>query len=79
MNKNYSIAFRKTSKGNYLGYCYGYYIFIYKRPHGKWCCRVGKGKEWLWQEGYFTTYLDTLQKAKNWAKFKVVPSCSQAI
>ena len=75
MNKNFSKAFKKSKQGNYFGYCNGYYIFIYKRPHGRWCCRIGRKGKWFWQEGYFGTSLDTVSKAKQWAKFRVVPDC----
>jgi len=79
MRRNFSKAFKKTTQGNYLGYYSGYYMFIFRRPHGKYCCIIGKRGEWLWSEGYHGTYLDTLTKAKQWAKFKVVPSCTQPI
>jgi len=62
---------RKTSAGNYLGYFLGHYFFIYKRPHGCYCCRIGKKGKWLKSEGYHGTYLNTLKKAKNWATFNI--------
>lgn len=62
---------RKTTLGNYFGYYKGHYVFIYRRPHGKWCCRIGKGGEWLYSEGYHGTSLPTLIKARNWAKNKI--------
>lgn len=58
---------KKTKQGNYFGYYKTYYLFIYRRPHGKWCCRVGKSGEWLDREGYHGTSLPTLVKAKYWA------------
>lgn len=76
-NINFNCAFKKTKAGNYFGYCRGYYVFIYKRPHGKWCCRIGRKGERLWQEGYLSTSLPKLQDAKQWAKFKIVPSCKE--
>ena len=58
---------KKTTAGNYFGYHKGHYLFIYKRPHGKWCCRIGRGGHWLFSEGYHGTFLRTLSKAKKWA------------
>lgn len=72
---NFEKCFRKLSTGNYAGWYRGYYIFIYKRPHGTWCCRIRNSKEWLWQEGYHGTSLRTVAIAKQWAKFRVMPSC----
>ena len=63
--------FKKTKTGNYLGYYLGHYIFIYKRPHGSWSCRIGKGGLWLASEGYHGTFLDKLSKAKKWAIDKI--------
>lgn len=63
--------FKKTTQSNYIGYYRGFYIFIYKRPHGKWCCRVGRKGNWLWSEGYFGTSLSTLKIAKKWAIDKI--------
>lgn len=65
------ITYRKLTTGNYLGRAGKYYIFIYRRPHGKWCCRIGDGKEWLWQEGYHGTFLTTIKKVKEWARDKI--------
>ena len=63
-----SHAFKKTSAGNYFGYYKGYYVFTYRRPHGKWCCCIGKRGEWLCREGYFGTSLFNLNIAKRWAE-----------
>lgn len=63
--------FRYTSQGNIMGYYRGYYYFIYDRPHGKYCCRIGKKGEWLWSEGYFGTSLQTMNKAVRWAYNKI--------
>lgn len=65
------ITYRKTSKGNYVGRCGRYYIFIYKRPHGKWCSSIAIGNYPVFSEGYFTTYLNTVKKAKDWVKNKL--------
>jgi hypothetical protein len=62
---------RKTSLGNHFGYHEGFYIFIFRRPHGKWCCTIGRKGEWLAGEGYFGTYLSTFNKAKKWAKYRL--------
>lgn len=62
---------KKTKAGNYFGYHKGHYIFIYKRPHGKWGCRVGKGGVCLFSEGYHGTYLKTVREAKIWAADKL--------
>ncbi len=62
---------KETSLGNYFGYYKGYYVFIYKRPHGSWCCRYGKNGEWINQEGYHGTSLRTIKKAIGWAKGKI--------
>ena len=58
---------RPLNTGNKLGYYKGYYVFIYKRPHGKWCCCIGKKGEWLWSEGYFSSWITTISIAKKWA------------
>lgn len=42
---NFTKALKRTSKGNHFGYYNGYYIFIYRRLHGKWCCRIGRKGE----------------------------------
>lgn len=62
---------RKLKTGNYLGYLKGYYFFIYRRPHGKWCARIGKNGEWLNQEGYHGTFLRTVKKAMTWSRNKI--------
>lgn len=63
---------KRTNQGNYFGYISGYYVFVYKRPHGKYCCRIGKGGEWLWREGYHGTSLQSLRKALVWANSKIL-------
>lgn len=72
------VKYRKLSTGNYLGRSGKYYIFIYKREHGKWdgfdryvkwyTARIGIGGEWVAWEGTFGSYLKTLGKAKWWVK-----------
>ena len=62
---------KETKLGNYFGYYKGHYIFIYRRPHGMWCCRVGKAGVWLFSEGYFGTFLQTIKQAEKWAADKV--------
>jgi hypothetical protein len=62
---------KKTKAGNYFGYYKGHYVFTYKRPHGKWSCRIGKKGEWLWFEGYHSTYLTSLAEAEIWVKSKL--------
>jgi hypothetical protein len=69
------MTLRKLPTGNYSGYHLAHYFFIFKRPHGKWCCRIGKNGEWLYREGYHGTYLNTIKKAKGWAKDKIVRHC----
>jgi hypothetical protein len=69
------MTLRKLPTGNYKGYHMGHYFFIFKRPHGKWCCRIGKGGEWLYQEGYHGTFLHNLKKVKGWAKDKITRHC----
>jgi hypothetical protein len=66
---------RKLNTGNYFGWLKGYYLFIYRKPHGKWCCVIGKKGEWLFSEGAFGTYLNTVKKAKWWAKNKINQQC----
>jgi len=67
------MKFNKTKAGNYYCYYLKHYVFIYKRPHNGWCCRITKQKSALiiYQEGYFTTSLNTLSKAKQYAKNKL--------
>lgn len=72
MNKTLSKALKRTVAGNHFGYCNGYYVFIYRRPHGCWCCRIGKKGEWIYSEGYHGTSLKTVHAAKAWAKNKIV-------
>lgn len=67
MNK----AFKKTKRGNYFGYYKGHYVFTYKRPHGSWCCAIGRKGEWVYAEGYFSTSLRTLSKVKEYIKQKL--------
>ena len=69
MNNNFNKAFKKTSRGNYFGYYKGYSIFVFKRPHGGWCCEIKRNGEFIWLEGYHGTSLQTLAQAKQWAKF----------
>lgn len=66
-----NITYRKLSTGNYLGRCGKYYLFIRRRPHGKWNAIIGIGGEWLIGEGYHTTSLPTIPKAKAWIKTKL--------
>lgn len=75
MNKNFNKALKKTSAGNYFGYCHGYYIFIFKGMHGGYTARIGRKGKWIWSEGYHGTSLPKLADAKQWAKFRVVPGC----
>ena len=79
MNRNFNNAFKRTPRGNYFGYCNGYYIYTFKRPHGSWSCRIGRKGKWIWSEGYFGTSLKTLAMAKRWSKFRVVPNCKEDI
>lgn len=74
MNSNLNKAFKKNSAGNYFGYYLGYYIFAFKRPHGRWSCRIGRKGEWLWSEGYFGTSLPNLSRVKDWIRSKIMPS-----
>ena len=69
---------RRLTTGNYFGYYKGMYVFLRKRVHGKWdghekykswwTALIGKNGEWLFGEGVFGSYLNTLKKAKWWAK-----------
>lgn len=65
------MVLKKTKAGNRFGYYNGYYIFVYKRPHGCYCCRIGKKGEWLFGEGYFGTSLPTLRSVLIWIKSKI--------
>jgi hypothetical protein len=71
MNTNINKAFKKTNTGNYFGYYLGFYIYTYKRPHGKWCCRIGRKGDWMYSEGYHGTYLSSLKKVKEWVMLNV--------
>jgi hypothetical protein len=62
---------RKLSTGNYFGWLRGFYFFIYKRPHGKWCAIIGHHGEWISREGYHGTYLSTISKARQWVSNKI--------
>ncbi len=72
MNRNFNKALKKTSRGNYFGYYFGFWIFIFMRPHGKWCCQIGKKGKCLWSEGYFGTSLPKLSNAKRWSKRRII-------
>jgi hypothetical protein len=72
MNININKAFKKTAAGNYFGWYFGFYVFTFKRPHGKWCCRIGRNGEWLYAEGYHGTYFGSLKKVKDWVKLTAV-------
>lgn len=65
------MTLRKLSTGNYFGHYMTHYIFAFKRPHGKWCCMIGKGGEWLYREGYHGASLPTVNRFKKWAKDKI--------
>lgn len=69
------MTLRKLPTSNYYDYHLGHYLFIFRRPHGKWCCRIGMDGQWLYQEGYYGTYLNKLKKAKAWAKDKIARHC----
>lgn len=66
---------RKLTTGNYFGHYLTHYIFAFRRPHGKWCCMIGKGGEWLYREGYHGTYLSNINKVKRWAGKMVKDHC----
>lgn len=78
------MKWRKLSTGNYFGRSGKYYAFVYKREHGKWdgfdkyqfwyTARIGSGGKWLWGEGTFTSYLNTIKKAKSWCENKIQTS-----
>lgn len=76
-NRNFNKGIRRLTTGNHFGYCNGYWIFIFRRPHGKWCVEIGKKKELIWREGYHGTSLRNIKAAKQWAKFHIVPSCTE--
>lgn len=65
------VNFKKTTAGNYLVYYKGYYIFSFKKPNKSYACRIGKDGKWMWTEGYFGTYLKTIDDVKRWAKSKI--------
>ena len=65
------MLFKKTKAGNYFGYYKGHYVSTYRRPHGKWCCMIGRKGLWLYSEGYFGTSLSNLKKVKDWIKEKI--------
>lgn len=60
---------RRLNTGNYFGWFNGYYFFIYRRPHGKWCSRIGMGGEWLLRGGNQGAYLT---KAKLWTRNQIL-------
>lgn len=66
------ITYRKLKTGNYVGRCGKKYIFIFKRPHGKWCAWVSykdkDGETCGQMQGFFGTSLPTIKKAKEWAR-----------
>ena len=61
------INWRKLSNGNYVGRKGKWYVFIYRRPHGKWCCEISCDKRIVFIEGFFATSLPTTKIAKQWA------------
>lgn len=67
-NPEKEMVLRKTSRGNYTCWHNGYYLFFFRRPHGKWCCMIRKNWVLVTSSGYFTTSLPTLADAKKWAK-----------
>lgn len=70
-NRNFTKGIKKTKAGNYFGYYKGYWIFIFRRQHGAWCCQIGKKKVCMYGEGYHATSLRTVTIAKQWAKTKI--------
>lgn len=70
MNTNINKAFKKTTNG-YFGYYRGYYMSAFLRGHGHWACRIGKGGQWLWIQGYFTSCLKNMKEVKRWAKQQI--------
>jgi hypothetical protein len=48
------INYRKLSTGNYQGRMGKYYIFINKRPHGKWGCVIRRSGIYLMAREYAT-------------------------
>ncbi len=63
--------FRKLSTGNWQGRQGKYYVFIFKRPHGKWCAHITLEGRSIASEGYFSTYLHTIAKAMGWADSRI--------
>jgi hypothetical protein len=62
---------KKTSAGNRFGYYLGYYVFAYRKPHGAYCCWIGKGGKWLFADGNFGAWMWTLRIVKKWAGQKI--------
>jgi hypothetical protein len=65
------MTIQKLSTGNYKGHHEGHYFFAYRRPHGKWCCRIGKKGIWLYQEGYHGSNLPTISMVKAWVRLTI--------
>lgn len=64
----FTMKLKKLATGNYFGYFKSHYLFAFRRPHGKWCCIIGKGGQWLFREGYHGTSLPTIKAVKKWAE-----------
>lgn len=63
---------RRLNTGNYIGSHKRHYFFVYKKPHGAWCCRIGKAGMWLHSEGVHGTFLSNLKKVKAWVRSKLI-------
>lgn len=68
MNRNINKAFNLTTAGNRFGYYLGYYIFTFKRPHGAWCCFIGRKGKYFISDGVHGSWMKNLRIVKAWAK-----------
>lgn len=66
------VKYRKLSTGNYVGRYKSFFIFIRKRPHGKWNAIGTNIKDKIYfMEGYHGTSLKTITNAKRWVEEKL--------
>jgi hypothetical protein len=76
------ITYRKTAKGNYVGRCGKYYIFMHIRKHyviegfqtyRQWyTVYIVANKELVASEGVFSSSLGNIKKAKKWVREKLL-------
>lgn len=60
------MTLHKTTAGNYKCWYKGFYIFIFKRPHGGWAAFMEYRGIPITFNGFHTTSMPTLRDVKRW-------------